>query len=490
MSGYMDFQHSGQDVYNLLVKGGYDPVAADGLMRQLQDLRKDAMPAGGRPEGVGRMYENSPFGLLDTDLWTHVVTGGSPLMNWIPSRKIKDRFKHVSHLDFIAPEGFDGSESYPDWLASISIGECGYGPSTVWSGFNYQMSGGSFSWTTEMMKPFEDGGIHYYEEQPLRSLRGSSIGSPISSDKQWAVARVLLASETHLDYVLKHGDKANSDMEWDGLDQIIRPGYVASHVYGSGVPTWADPIWVNGATIPDAATLLKTIRVIVRRLRKRVADRNWQLGPADMVVFMSRTMWDNIAETIAAGALYEYTNQFGFNGQQTFKEYRDEYRATKQGGMGFGTIDVDGTPIAVLTDGNMGANTDLTIAGPTTVPAIRGDVYILTRSINGMNLLEQQYVDWNTLDYPAINEEKFALMGGTVRAGWITESNKCYYYYSEMAGRMVCMMQPLQARISNVVIPTLDESENEAGAFYSQDFYAYNGERGGQGVVLLNQNNV
>jgi hypothetical protein len=88
-----------------------------------------------------------------------------------------------------------------------------------------------------------------------------------------------------------------------------------------------------------------------------------------------------------------------------------------------------------------------------------------------LTFLEQQYVDWSSLDYPAINENQFPLQGGIVRAGWVTEANKCYYYYAEMGGRLVSYMSPMQGRIMNAVVPTLGSDENIASAFYKQDWF-------------------
>lgn len=480
------------DVTKLIQKTGGDVVQAQAEFRRLQALRnvgskknsgkkpstrKDEMPVAGRPgPNEGRLYQNGPFSYIDKEITSHVVSGGSSLMQWVPTRDIKSRFEHVAHLDWIGAKGFDASqETYPEWLAAVEIGACGYGPTTTWNGFKWQASGGTFSWTTDMMKLYEDSGIHYHEEQPIYTFRNGSgpiiNGQALRSDKDWAVARVLFTMESHLEYILRHGDEANSQMEWDGLDKIVRPGYIQSRVQGNGVAHWANPLYVNGAglTIPQ---LLQTIRVMVRRIRRRISDRNWSLNLNDMIIYMPQTMWDNLAEYIAAGGMFAYTNQFGFDGKMNFSDYRAEYNAVRSGGMGFGTITVDGFPVPVMVDGMTGVNTTITTAGPVETPAIAGDVYILTRRINGMAVWEQQYINWSQLDYPNWSEDRFTLQNGLVRAGWVTESNKCYYYFAEMGGRMVCYMMPIQGRITNVTIPTLDNLENESGMFWNPDFYA------------------
>lgn len=468
---------SEEDITLILQKTGGDVVKAQSEMKRLVALRKDSMPPEGRPgPEEGRLYQNGPFGYIDKEITSAVVTGGSPLMNWIPTSGVKSRYERVSHLEWIGAKGFDSTETtYPEWLNSIEIGECGYGPTTTWSGFTWQASGGTFSWKTDMMKMYEDSGIKYHEQQPTYTFRNAqgvlANGNPLESDKDWAIARVLFAMETHLDYILKHGDEKNSQMEWDGIDQILRPGYVQARVQGSGVAHWADPLYVNGAGL-TVAQLFQTIRVVVRRLRRRAQDRNWQISPTDMVILMPHTMWDNLAEYVAAGALYAYTNTFGFSGDMSIDVYDRRYDSIRTGGaLGFGSIKIDGFEIPVMTDPNLGVNTTITDGGVTT-SAISGDIYILTRRASGMTLWEQQYVDWNMLDYPNWNEDRFTLQNGLVRAGWVTEANKCYFYFAEMGGRLVCRMLPLQGRITNVTVSTLDNLENEAGAFYHPDFWA------------------
>jgi hypothetical protein len=439
---------------------------------QMASHRKDTMPAEGRPALAGRLYDNGPFGLAVNDVISSVVTGGGPLMNWLPSNKMKARVDTVSHLEWVSPEGFDGStETYQEWLAGLEITDCDYGPSTQWSGFSYQMTGGHFSWKTEMMKVIQDGGLPYHERQPIYTTRGSSPGIVLSSDKDWAVARLLLMAEQHVDFILKHGRAANSQMEWDGLETIIQPGYVQGKIFGTGIAHWANPLWVNGSAITTAGEALTQIRLVVRSLRNRAAQRGWTINAGDQVVLMSKTMWDNIAEAIAAGGMYAYTNEFGFNGEMSYRDFRAEYRDTKTGGFGFGTIDVDGQQIPVLVDPNMGTFVEITDAEAAVTPAVNGDIYILCRRANGMNLLEQQYVDFTDLSIPpGMND--FVMNGGNIRAGWVTEANACYYYHLEMMGRMVTYMQPLQGRINNVTIPILGEMEHETGYAYTEDFYA------------------
>lgn len=481
-----------KSVVGALQKVGHDltnaPAVADYVYQELQAsgvIKADPL-AGARPS-TGWLYDNGPFTLIEEDIISEAVPGNPPLGSWLPSRRTTSRFQTVSHLEWVAPAGFTGAQTYADWLSGITIDDCGYGPSTAWSGFSYQMGLGSFSWTTSKMKVYPDGGVKYHDRAPMYTLRGSNIGQPLSSDREWAVARVLIAMSHHLDYVLKFGNSMNSPMEWDGILQILQPGYVQARVIGSGVPTWADPLIVNGAPISTAAQLATAIRVTIRRLRNRYRQRNWAIAPGDMVVYLSSTMWDNIIETIASGAFYSYTNAHGFDGNMSFRDYRAEIADIRAGGIGFGVMDIDGDPVPVLPDPNMGMNVTIDPSG-TPKAGIAGDVAILTRRAGGMTLLEQMYLDWDQLDYPtgAVDEDTFTLQNGLVRAGWITEAAKCFYYYAEMMGGLMSYWQPGQAVIRNVVIPTLDTDENESTSFASPDYYPYNGQPGGTGLTLLN----
>jgi hypothetical protein len=471
----------GKLIHELNTQTGGDAVNNDAIARYL----KDTMPAGGRAAS-GYLYDgNSPFGIYPNDPISLVVSGGSPLMNWIPTRYINDRFEYISHLEWVAPEGFDGSQTYAEYLASVDMDDCGGGPATDWNGFTYRVSGGRFRWQTKMMKPYLDGGMKYYEQQPIYTIRGSNIGQPLASDREWAIARLFMVMQSHYDYVLKSGERANSNMEWDGIKTVLVPGYVQNNLVGRGTPHWADPMIINGLAINNVAALLQAIRRLVRRAIKRLRMRQWIVLPGDIAIWMPATMWDQLAEHVAAGGMYKYTNAYGFNGDMSAGDFMRALEQTRSGGFGFGNIVVDGITVPVIADDTIGMNVTIDPSG-TPKPGIAGDVSVLVRRANGMTLLEQQIVDWTKLTYPTNGLENIVQMPqGHVRAGWVTEANNCYYYYAEMAGRFVSYMQPLQGVIRNVVIETLDAAENEAGTFTSPDFYPYRGVGGGRGTSLL-----
>lgn len=448
--------------------------------------QKDTIPDGGARPTSGYMFDNGPFSMIEGDIVSSVASGGSPLTQWIPTSLVDYRFENVKHMEWVAPKDFDGSTSYREWLSTIEIPECGYGPATAWSAFEYEMDGGSFSWSTDNMKVYEDG-FKYYQQQPTYSFRGfDGAQQQIENDKDWAVARLLLVMEQHLDYVVNNGDANNSDMEWDGVDTILGDeNYVLDRKKGSGVPHWAQPVIMNGAPITSIPELLLAVRKLVQRIKRRIQGRRWQIRPGDLGLLLPSIMWDNMAEAIAAGSMYRFSNwggasNSGFVGNIDFSAYEAKLDALRNTQI----WNVDGVPVQLLLDPNLGRNVTIDPGGAAT-PGYAGNVKLMTKRLGPNLLLEQQYLDWRSAKYPSLFETNFSLQGGMVRAGWVTEANKCFYYYGEMAGRIVTRGIQYQGMINNVVIPTLDANESEATAFYSPDYYPYNGQRGGEGNTLL-----
>ena len=436
-------------------------------MKEVTDLR----------ENTGWLYQNGPFSMISDDILSLVVSGGSALVQWMPTRLVGDRFERVSHLEWVAPKGFDGSQTYRDWLATITIADCDYGPTTDWSGFEYQVEGGRWSFQSPVLH-LEDFGQKDYERSPIYTVRGDQQGLiALDNDADWGIARALMVNEQHVNYNYVFGDRNNSQMEIDGIDQIVTPGYVQLKRVGKGIPHFANPLVINGAVLTTVGEVLTTIRAVVRKLRGRAAMRQWGIGGDDMAIALPLAMWVYLAEGLALDG-------GGYNGltaptPRDFREERDRILTSM-------SIPVDGIPVRVLLDGTMGKNVTLNAGDPTEASAVAGDIFILTRRAGGETLLEAQFLDWRQWDKaPPDNTDKFSVLGGIARAGWKETNSKCFQWFVEMGGRLVSRFQPMQARINNVVIPTLLPNENEAMNFTAQDFFAYDGQRGGEGTALL-----
>lgn len=427
--------------------------------------------AGSRP-GSGWLYDNGPFTLAADDPISAVVDEGSPLVAWLPNRLVDYRFPDVAHIESVSPTGFLETDTYAAYLNALTIAACGYGPSTIWTSFEYKVDDGKFSFTSPLLTN-EDFGLRDYEKSPIYQIRGSNIGQPLGSDAEWGVARALIVAQQHLNYLVVNGLKSNSPMEWDGLNTIIASGYVNSKKVSSGTPYWANPFVLNAAGINSPVQILSMIRGVVRKMRQRLMSRRWSLQSGDMAIVMPSALWPYIADAHAAGGNVGFV-QSSFAGQIDYGRFLEERARISSGGLGFGFIDVDGQPVPVIPDDGMNVNTTVG-SGDDVVPAVSGDIYILTRRANGLTLLEQQFVDWSKLNYPGkaeADEKTFVLNGGYFRGGWMEVNSKCFQYYVEARGRIVSYAQPFQARINNVVLPSLLSSESESGNFWQANYYA------------------
>lgn len=454
------------------LKANVDEFTTPGTPERLKDFT-ESVPA---RENEGWLYQHGPFSLMSDNILSLATQGGSPLVEWLPTRLISNRYEPVSHLEFVTPHGFDGSQTYRDWLSGITVADCEFGPSVDWSGFEYQMTGGEWSWTSPVLRE-TDWGQKDYDKSPMYTVRGDNVGMiQLKDDATWGVSRALTGLEQHTNYIYVYGDSRNNPkMEIDGLDVILSPGYVQNRRMGGGVPHYANPTVLNGSNLRTPAEIVAVVRGLVRKLVQRIKMRQWSLNNSDMAIVMPYAFWTYIAEEMARTG--------GYSGLAL--PSWTEFRAAKNDAMNSLAIEVDGMQIPVLLDGNLGQNVTLNPGQVNEAFGVLGDIYILTRRVNGEALLEAQFMDWTKFDNPLFKSKKFSILGGVARAGWMSVNDECYKYYVKMAGRLVTRFQPLQARINNLVVETMLENENEAANFTAQDFYAYDGQRGGQGTSLL-----
>ena len=425
------------------------------------------------------MLDGGPFSVINETVFNGlpVNSGGNKISRWIPSGKMTSRKKDVQHLEFIVPKDYDpDTQTYGEYLALLDIGECGYGPAATWSGFRYQVEGGSFSVTTDMLKQIESGGLPYYESMPLNfgydliGADGSTMR--VEDDADWALALSIMMAEEHLNYVTTFGYNENSIMEWDGISAIVTAGYVDAHTVGRGVPHWADPLIRDGAAIVTAAETLSEMYMMVTHIMNRAQMKNWPLVPGNIVFYMSSAMWDLLAAHIASGALEQFQTSYNFTGGITIDSYLNRLEETRRGGYGYGVVPINGFPIYVIPDNNLGVNSTVTISS-VDYAAVTSDIFLLTRQAGRFQLWSHDFLDYSDLGGPSFENETFAVQNGYGKGGYVTESNKCYYYYMEMVGRLSCNMLPLQGRITSVSLPTGSVYSMEAPGFYSPEFYPY-----------------
>lgn len=404
-----------------------------------------------------KLYDNGPFTWHNEDLISDVTSGGSPLLQWLPTGTADSQNAVVNHISWIAPENWTGT-SYDAYLAGLDIAECEYGPSTKWNGFMYEETYGQFSFASDTFNLVNTYLTQFaYERDPRFRLRGPNAGLPLDNDEDFGIAQVASVAENHLAWNVIYGDGTNSDMEWNGLDQILTAGYVSARtVAGSGgTVDFADPVIISGAGLPTIPQLVQAMRQMVRFIRYRASMRQLPINDADMAFVMPIVVWYQIAEYLATNGMV--TNDPNVTRNDTAADAESRLNNLMTGGLGWGSFMVDGRPVPILIDDNM-------------VTASSGnqytsDIFLLTRRAGGMNLLEQQYFDWDVARQNGAGLDIMTGLNGLARIGWVSENQECYYFFIKMLGRLLSRAQPYQGRITSVTVTSDDPFDVEAPGF-------------------------
>jgi hypothetical protein len=443
---------------------GNDPRAVDDAQ---ENLFRHTVPAAA---ATGLIYQNGPFTWMTNELISDVTYGGNILMQWMPTEIVPMVVEEtVSHLSWVAPSGWQpGTQTYKDYLAqnfettAACERDCIAGD---WSAFDYNIKYGQ-ACTTSGKLTIDQFGTKQHANIAIPRVRGGQAGFPMQTDADWARARAAIVMEQHLDWNILYGTLGGNH-QWDGLYEQLTPGYIASHIVGGGAPHWANPLVVDGTSITTCDQLAEAVKAVIRFLRRRIRQHNYRVGFTDMAVVMPSAFWNYILDCLACGADTGCgTQPTGY----TKADWRAERERLATGGVGYGVIEVDGIFIPVIPlegiavagvdgDGNQ---------------IITGDVMVLTRRMNGMNILAQQYLNWNDIDgflEAAYNSQ--IEQGGVFKTNWISENDLCFQYNLEVRGRNIIRHMPLQARIASVSIPVVleDGYELETG-FLNEYFYA------------------
>lgn len=423
------------------------------------------------------IYNEGPWSYCDNEVISSVVSGGSGITRWLPSRGVNWMREHVQHLVYVKPEDYDpDSETYGDFLAGLDpLEDCDYGPTPDWGACEYAVEMNRVSFQSKTITE-DDLNIRQCKLSPIYTVRnpeGSINNSALATDAEWAVAQAGLLLSDHLDWNVWNGDPAAYELTYDGLDKIISMGYVDAHRVGDGDCKFVDPIVLSGLGLgSDLATLISLTRAVVRKILKRAKDRNRPLGQQDIALFMPSSHWNVVADALACAGLAQScgTDIVINTSGADFRRERDLY--TMNGPYGEGFFPTGGFNIGVITDDLLGYNTLL--GGE---PAVTGDWYVLTRRFAGMNILEQQFLDYDEVFNVSSGvkpnyRDEIIMQNGMIKQGWKDLNNKCWQAYVEMRGRIVSRYQPLQAKIQDITLPTFLENENESVNFASLDWYA------------------
>lgn len=451
-------------------------------------------PSDVSPRLYGNQNHQAIFSWYTEDIISLATEGGSPLLQWLPSRGVNTWNAPIGHLSWIAPEGMDGSQTYADYLADqVEVGECEYGDGTVYQTceYNHQMDRITWSTKNEPIKRI-DRGMKLWERMPQHVLRGDSQGITIDNDLDWSLFRLASVAEEHLNWNELYGDEDVYPNTYLGYSNIINQGWVRQRMTGRGSCDFTDPIVINGVDLTDNTAILKKLVRLVKRLMRRMAQRNYTPRGDDMVIVMSDVMWDYLSETLAWGVNAVFNPPAGIDVTVTTDAILREQQRIRTGGVGFGSIRINGLEIPVIPEPRMGVETQTDDGDP----AITGDILVMTKRYKGITILEHQYLDWSKIPGGPMPElsgfhngeyspQFFNNNMFNVSVLTLEGTNDCWYYGMEMYGRNVSYMNMMQGRINDVTVLTEMTDENENISFTNQDYYAYNGEKGGQGNVLL-----
>jgi len=428
-------------------------------------LRRDVGPY----SDAGNFYPDGPFTWQVNDILSGVTANDNGLAGWLPTTKTNTRKEVVAHLEDFAPNNWNGT-NFAAFLASQNIAECEYGYTSKYNTFSYEIGYGTYSVSTKTFKVEEQLVMQReYENSPMFYLRGDYAGLQIEDDVDFAVAIVGRELQRLTHWNLIYGKKSNSQMEFDGLLEVLTPGYVGSRVIAgsSGTVTgWAKPVTLDGslAAYSTVSAKVQALRNAIRFIRDRAGKRGSAINNGDMALVMPLSAWHAIAEHLATESMVSIPNA---NIYVRPTEAEDRLSQIMSGGFGQGSFVVDGQAVPVIIEDGLGLmnNTKTTITTP---------ILLLTRRINGMPILEQQYIDWSKANSHPINQYMNANtltigLGGIARVGWEQENSECFYYWGKMGGRLVSRYQPYQFVFSNCTFNLTTPFENEA-TIYTNNF--------------------
>lgn len=463
------------------------------IFDQIRDMgKKKALPSEVTNWIYGYALDDRPgvFSEYSDDIISDMMMVTSPLMDWIPTESTDYVHEVAAHLSFVTAQGYDGSVSYMQHLIdSDDITECGYGDGADYNAYEYRHGLARVSFSNKDKPISRTVGLPNYKKSSRKFLRGGRAGQTISTERDWVLAMLAERLEGHIRFNLVWGNESaaptgNKNM-YDGLDKMIRQGWVASRLIGGGDPHFCDPIVVNGIALDSPITQFRIIMEVIAKEIERVQTRTGRApAPGDIGFFCTSNHWRVYSEVIASGELtrlFDSANVLHITPGDVQREL-DRVRSAR----GF---DVNGVFIPVYIDNALGRNEDMPDgSGWATV----GDCYYLTRYYRGRTILKHRYLNWASpfMEKPPEDTRNMkwpTFMNNMIRTtyGFTDTSETCWWYGMEMWAGLFSEMQPLQSKFTNFIVPAYLENVLESGDYWHQDFYAYDGERGHQGVPLI-----
>lgn len=428
------------------------------------------------------------FSYCVEDVISMLAKNMSPLMRWIPSKSTTVYNRTVAHLSFVVGEDFDGSESYLEYITvEDPIGLCDFGNGGV--DFNiceyqHQVKRVSLSNKDKPLHYFSEGGIQYCETEPRTIVRGELNGMDITNDVAWLLSGLTFRLQSHLEWNKIHGmDALVSDPgSYGGLREILSVGWVKNHSNGEGSCVWTDPFVMTGADLDTPEDLYKRMRFGARKVIWRMRQRGYQPTTNDMCVTGPMVFAQMIWDWLATGALAGLSGQTVVDFVISPEVWQRERDRLARAGFGFGVFPIDNLDIPFIPEDHLGLYT----TDNDDEPAVVGTMMILTRYYDGRTILLHEWLNLAAVKPAKALEGTYQIQqGGMIRMVWNEVNGTCYWYGIEMWARFVSLIQPLQVVINDVTLATNGEYDIESSDWTHGNFYAYEGELGGQGEVLL-----
>lgn len=450
--------------------------------------------------GAGRLYSvnGGLWPYVEGEVISSLMRGTDKLSAWLPVRGVDYRYEQIKHLVYVGPADFTGEDSIATYLNDIGDPDaCDFSEiGTQFNGFTYQIPMSPLKFKGKDTLTRRDGGLRNFINDPMQIVRGENMGLSIATDEQWILGRFAYVLEEIYSWINWFGNAATISNTYDGIAEIIRPGYVQSHIVGPGQADFgADPIFVSGLGIGgDPATLLSTIQTYAQLVLNRAKDRGFPLAETDVAIWMSPAHWELLSDYMAKNGYFKHDMvQTDITVFQTVDGIQAQLRAIRTGGAygeGFIELPTSTFRLGVITENKLGVNRTYTDDDDNVHNAVVGDIYILTRRFMGMNILEHQYLNWDLLRDPGTGLrprylDEYIEQNGMFRRGWIVENNTCWVPFVESEHRIVTRYQPLQARITDITVETLRPNYIEAASFVHPDWYAFGGSQGGNGDAIL-----
>lgn len=415
-----------------------------------------------------KIYPESPWEWYgEQDIISMVAQTPKPLESWIPTEGVNYLYENVSHLTWVYADGAEPS-TYVDLINALEVGECEFADLTPkYDGCQYTIGFGESSAMSNVLDVHKDFGTMQYKESRRIAVRQPDGGVALQTadNAQFEVSLAVHNYQQHLNIDLINGTRADNPKMWsDGLLEVISNGYVSGKKV-SGSETGCDftnPIVRDGSMIPSIEAFLIDLRMQIRRLKKRgeLIGMPINFTNGDTVILMPGAMWDALLDHIAWGANFP-APAANYVGAHTIEMVEDRRARYRTGGLGYGTLPVDGMNIPVIVVDELGINSGNKMVS---------DVLVLTRRAGGQEILTRQFLDWSQLRTPEAQDNVEISANGFFRNGWLKYNETCFRWFIESQSRLVTRMNALQVRYTSVQIPITAGYDIKSNA-YDANFY-------------------